>query len=173
MLERAILEMVEEIDLLAKTKCFLIRLKTLSFLISVLAVCYSQANYNATVLLFLNTSCDEHFHDEIEHMLRQDIFPRKSEAINLRWLKANVTGIDRSQAGVLEALLLMENHSRTVEGAIFFDITRERLALSSLLEDSNVVTVGLFQDQEVLRTQVNIMDISGALGFPHFGKCFC
>ena len=164
--------MVEEINSLAKADRFLIRLQTLSFLISMLAKCYSQANYNATVLLFFNTFCDEHFHDEKEQMLRQDIFPRKSEVINLRWLKANVTGIDRSQAGVLEVLLFIENHSRKVEGAIFFDITRERLALSSLLEDSNVLTVGLFQDQEVLRTQVNIMHISGPRGFPHFGKYF-
>ena len=125
MLERAILEMVEEIDSSAKAKCFPTRLKTLSFLISVLAICYSQATYNATVLLFFNTFCDEYFHDEIEQMLRQDIFPRKSEVINLRWLKANVTGINRSQAGVLETLLFMENHSTTVEGAIFIDITRE------------------------------------------------
>jgi len=100
--------------------------------------------------MFQHTYCDEHFHDEIEQLLRQDIFPRKSEVINLRWLRANVTGIDRSQAGVLESLLFVENHSRTVEGTIFIHITRERLALSSLLEDSNVLTVGLFQDQEVL-----------------------
>ena len=118
---------------------FPIRFKTSSFLISVLAICYSQAAYNATVLLFFNTFCDEYFHDEIEQMLRQDILPRKSEVINLRWLKANVTGIDRSQTGVLEALLFMENHSTTVEGAIFIDIAREGLAFSSLLEDSNVV----------------------------------
>ena len=128
-----------------------------------LAICYSQSNYNATVLLFFNTFCDEHFHDEIEQMLRQDISPRKSEVINLRWLKTNETGIDRSQAGALEALLFMINHFRTVDGAIFIDTTRERLAFSSLLEDSNVVTVGLFQDREVLRTQVNRMHISDAL----------
>ena len=151
--------MVEEMDSLAKAKCFLI----LSFLISLLAICYSQSNYNATVLLFFNTFCDEHFHDEIEQMLRQDIFPRKSEVINLRWLKTNETGIDRSQDGTLEALLFMENHSRTVHRAIFVDITRERFAFSSLLEYSNVVTVGLFQDREILRTQVNIMHISDAL----------
>jgi len=42
--------MVKEIDSLAKAKCFLTRLQTLSFLISVLAVCCAQANYNATVL---------------------------------------------------------------------------------------------------------------------------
>ena len=118
-----------------------------------LAVRYSQASYNVTMLLFLNTSCDGNVHDEIHKLLRQEIFPPKSEVINFRWFKANVTGIDRRQAGVLEALSFVENHS-AADGAIFVDITRENLVFSSLLENSNILTAGLFQKEDILQTQV-------------------
>ena len=145
--------MAGDVICFAKTMTFLFKPKTISLLTYMLAVCYSQASYNVTVLLFLNASCDGKVHDETHKLLRQEIFPQKSEVVNFRWLKANVTGIDRRQAGVLETLSFIENHS-AAHGAIFVDITKETLVFSSLLENSDILTAGLFQKEGILQTRV-------------------
>lgn len=131
------------------------------FLSYVLAMCYSQARYNVTVLLFIDESSDKFAsRNDLHQILHKDIFPRKSsEVINFRWLKANHTDLDRSQGGVLGALSFIQNHFTTVHGAIFVDITKERLAFSSLLGNVDILTIGLFEDDEILHTQVKIMYI--------------
>ena len=135
---------------MAEASEFLMKLVFLSY---VLAMCYSQARYNVTVLIFI----DEFAPNDLHQMLHKDIFPRKSEEINFRWLKANRTEIDRSQGGVLGALSFIQNRFTTVHGAIFVGITKERLAFSSLLENVNILTIGLLQDDEILHTQVKLM----------------
>ena len=131
------------------------------FLSYVLAMCYSQARYNVTVLLFIDESSDKFAsRNDLHQMLHKDIFSRKSEVINFTWLKANHTGLDRCQGGVLGALSFIQNHFTTVHGAIFVDITKEGLAFSSLLGNVDILTIGLFQEDEILHTQVKIMHIN-------------
>ena len=134
---------------------FRLKLNTTPFLISVLVFGLTQANYNVTILLFHDTL----YNDSIDylpahHMFQRDIFPRKSKVINLTWLKTNIAQAERGKVGVLNALYFMEKHYDMVDGAIFLDVTRDSVVFSSLLEISGIPTVGVFQDQEVLLTQV-------------------
>ena len=123
-------------------------------------MCYPRVSYNVTVLLLIDESSDKFAPNDLDQMLRNDTFPRKSEVINFIWLKANHTEIDRSQGGVLGALSFIQNHFTTVHGVIIIDITKEKLAFSSLLENVNILTTGLFQDDEILLTKVKVIHIS-------------
>lgn len=137
--------------LLAYAVMLLLRFKTTSLLIYLLALSLSEASYNATILLFCNATCGERDADQLFH---QDIFPRRSEVINFRWLKANAISIERGQVGVLNVLSFLENHSVTADGAIFVEVTQDSVALSSLLESLHILTIGLFQEQGVFKTEV-------------------
>lgn len=142
------------VTFLTNTVALLLRCKTTSLLIYLLTFSLSQASYNVTILLFCNATCDGCVENDSHQLFHQDIFPRKSEVINFRWLQANTTSIERSQVGVLSALSFLEDHSMTVDGAIFIDITQDSVAFSSLLESLHILTVGLFQEQGVFRTEV-------------------
>lgn len=146
--------MLKVVIFLANAVAYLFRFKTSSFLIYILAISCSQARYNVTILLFFNASCTECLENEADQMLHRDIFPRKSEVINFRWLIGNTTSFKHGHVGVQSALSVVENLSTSVDGAIFIDVTRDSIAFSSLLENSDILTVGLFQDQGTLRTQV-------------------
>ena len=139
---------------LAKVVLLLLKLKTSPLLISLLALHRSQASYNVTILLFYDETCDERIKKEASQLSHQDIFPRKSEVINFRWVKVNATSINRSQVGVFSTLEFLEKHSATVDGAIFIDVTPDSVAFSSLLKSLHVLTVGLFQEQGGFRTEV-------------------
>ena len=143
-------------DVITKTEAFRLKFKTILLLTYMLAICYSaQASYNVTVLLFVNESYDQHFYDGLQQMLRQYIFSQKSGVIDFRLLKANVTGIDRGNAGVFESLAFTETLTSAVDGAIFVNIAKEELVFSSLLDaEFNILTVGLFQDEKIIQTQV-------------------
>lgn len=119
---------------LAKVVLLLLKLKTSPLLISLLALHRSQASYNVTILLFYDETCDECIKKEASQLFHQDIFPRKSEVINFRWVKVNATSINRSQVGVFSTLEFLEKHSATVDGAIFIDVTPDSVAFSSLLK---------------------------------------
>lgn len=142
-------------DVIAKTEAFRLKFKTILLLTYMLAICYSaQASYNVTVLLFVNESYDQHFYDGLQQMLRQDIFSQKSGVVDFRLLKANVTGVDRGNAGVFESLAFTETLTAAVDGAIFVNIAKEELVFSSLLDaEFNILTVGLFQDEKIIQTQ--------------------
>ena len=139
---------------LTKAVLFLLKLKTTSFLIYLLALHRSQAIFNVSILLFYNETCRDECLEKGSQLFHQDIFPRKSEVINFRWLKVNATNIKRSQVGVFRTLSFLEKHSLTVDGAIFIDITPESVAFTSLLKSLHILTVGLFQEQGVSRTEV-------------------
>lgn len=139
---------------LTKAVLFLLRLKTSPFLIYLLALHRSQASFNVSILLFYNETCHEYLEKEASQLFHQDIFPRKSEVINFRWSKVNATSIKRSQVGVFNTISFLEKHSLTVDGAIFIDVTHDSVAFTSLLESLHILTVGLFQDKGVFRTEV-------------------
>lgn len=130
------------------------RLKATSLVIYLLTLSACQANYNVTILLFCNATCDGCVGKDADHLFYQDLFPRKSEVLNFRWLQVNMTSIERSEVGVLSALSFLENHSLTADGAIFIDITQDSVAFSSFLESLHILTVGLFQEQGIFRTEV-------------------
>ena len=140
------------------------RLKTSPLLIFLLSLHRSQASCNVTILLFYDETCDKCIKTDPSQLPYQDIFPRKSEVINFTWLKVNATSIKRSQVGVLSTLEFLEKHSTTVDGVIFIDVTPDSVAFTSLLNSLRILTVGLFQEQGGLRTEVT--DISARL------KCF-
>lgn len=144
---------------LAKVVLLLLKLKTSPLLISLLALHRSQARYNVTILLFYDETCDECIKKEASQLSHQNIFPRKSEVINFRWVKVNATSINRSQVGVFGTLEFLEKHSATVDGAIFIDVTPDSVAFSSLLKSLHVLTVGLFQEQGGFRTEETVRHI--------------
>lgn len=129
-------------------------LKATSLLIYLLILSASQASYNVTILLFCNATCDGRIGKDADQLLHQDLFPRKSSEINFRWLQVNMTSIERNEVGVLGALSFLENHSLTADGAIFMGITQDSVAFASLLESLHILTVGLFQEQGIFRTEV-------------------
>ena len=139
---------------LTKVALLLLKLKTSPLLISLLALHSSQACYNVTMLLFYDETLDECIKKDSSQLSRQDIFPRKFEAINFRWLKVNATSIKRGQVGVLNTLKFLEKHSATVDGVLFIDVTPDSVAFASLLKSLHIVTVGLFQEQGGFRTEV-------------------
>ncbi|KAL9962532.1 hypothetical protein ACROYT_G031640 [Oculina patagonica] len=157
--------MAKVFTFLKNTVALLLRCKTTSLLIYLLALRVSQASYNVTILLFYNATCDGCIENESHQLFHQNIFPRKSEVINFRWLQANATSIERSEVGVLSALSFLEDHSLTVDGAIFIDITQDSVAFSSLLESLHILTVGVFQEQEVFRTKEHPGDFT-RVSFP-------
>lgn len=132
----------------------LLRLKTSPLLICLLALHRSQASYNVTILLLYDESCDECFRKDPSQLSHQDIFPRKSEVIDFRWFQVNATSINRSQVGVFNTLEFLEKLSATVAGVIFIDVTPDSVAFASLLKSLQILTVGLFQEQGVFRTEV-------------------
>lgn len=146
--------MTGEDSLSSKAVIFRLKFKTIWFLIFSFTACCSQASHNVTVLLLFNTHCNQCFYEDAEKVLRQDIFSRSSELIHLKLLKANVSIINRSKSGVFKALSFIERNFDKIDGTVFVDATKEDLVFSSLLEDLNVLTVGLFQDEKLLQTQV-------------------
>jgi len=145
---------------LAKVVLLLLKLKTSPLLISLLALHRSQASYNVTILLFYDETCDERIKKEASQLSHQDIFPRKSEVINFRWVKVNAPNIKRSQVGVFNTLEFLEKHSGpSVDRAIFIDVTPDSVAFSSLLKSLHVLTVGLFQEQGRFRTEETVRHI--------------
>ena len=139
---------------LTKAVLLLLRLKTSPLLIYLLALHRSQASYNVTILLFYDETCDECTRKDQIQLSNQDIFPRKSELINFRWLKFNATNINRSQVGVFDTLEFLEKDAATVDGVIFIDVAPDSVAFTSLLKSLQILTVGLFQEQRVFRTEV-------------------
>ena len=115
----------------------------------------SQANCNVTVIAFVNHFYGDFLYGKPVHQMRhKDIFPRNPQQVNFVWLKANETRIDRSRAGVLGTLSFIQNRTTSVNGALFVGVTREQLVLSSLLENVNILTFGVFQDESILQTRV-------------------
>ena len=96
--------MAEVALFLTKAFLLLLRLKTSPLLICLLALHRSQASYNVTILLFYDEKCDECIKTDPSQLLHQDIFPRKSEVINFRWLKVNATSVERSQVELFNIL---------------------------------------------------------------------
>ena len=140
----------------------LLRLTTPPLIIFLLALHRSQASYNVTILLFYGETCDNcSIKTDPSQLPHQNIFPRKSEVINFRWLKVNATSIKRSQVGVLSTVEFLEKHSATADGVIFIDVTPDSVAFTSLLKSLHILTVGLFQEQGGFRTEVR--DISAPL----------
>lgn len=114
-----------------------------------------RANCNVTIIAFVDQFYGNFLYGKSVHqMLHKEIFPRNPQQVNFVWLKANETRIDRSRAGVLAALSFIQNQSTSVNGALFIGVTREQLVLSSLLENVNILTFGVFQDESILQTQV-------------------
>lgn len=142
----------------------LLRLKTSPLLICLLALHRSQASYNVTILLVYDEPCDECFRKDPSQLYHQDIFPRKSEVIDFRWFQVNATSTNRSQVGVFNTLEFLEKLSATVAGVIFIDVTPDSVAFASLLKSLQILTVGLFQEQGVFRTEVT--------DFFVYQKCF-
>lgn len=153
--------MTGEESLSSKAGTFGLKFKTIWFLIFLFTACCSQTSHNVTVLILFNTHCNQYFYEEAEKVLRQDIFSRPSELIHLKLLKSNVSQIiNRSKSGgVLEALSFIERNFDKIDGTVFVDATKEDLVFSSVLEDLNVLTVGLFQDEKLLQTQVKTMRV--------------
>lgn len=145
----------------------LLRLTTSPLRIFLLALHRSQASYNVTILLFYGETCDNcSIKTDPSQLPHQNIFPRKSEVINFRWLKVNATSIKRSQVGVLSTVEFLEKHSATADGVIFIDVTPDSVAFTSLLKSLHILTVGLFQEQGGFRTEVR--DISAPLKWFNF-----
>jgi len=140
--------------LTSKVVLLLLKLKSSPLLISLLALHRSEASFNVTTLLFYDETFDESIKNEGRQPSRRDIFPRKSEVINFRWVKVNATSIKRSQVGIISTLEFLEKHSATVDGAIFIEVTPDSIAFTSLLKSLHILTVGLFQEQEGFRTKV-------------------
>lgn len=80
--------------------------------------------------------------------------PKKTSnvEINIQWL--DETEVAGSYTSDNNSFLDKWNNSLQVQGAIFVDINRKSLFLSSLLESLAIPTVGIFQTSEQPRTQV-------------------
>lgn len=135
---------------------FPFKFKLTPFLFSFLVFGLSQVSYNVTILIFHNALPNESIVEKARHMFQLDSFPQTSKVINLTWLQTNASQVKRRKVGVLGTLHFLQNLDDLLDGAIFHEVTKESIAFSSLLEISGIPTFGLFQDQEVLLTQVQI-----------------
>ena len=127
----------------------------LLLLITVFIVCNPLGGYHIDVNIFLEESNTNVTKIAQKAFERYQFDPRNKELEKRVHLNFKLVRYNRTINNILVlGEDLFGNLSASLRLAIFVEISSHELVLSSLMERSNIVTVGLFQTEGVLWTQV-------------------
>lgn len=124
------------------------------FISTVFVLCNSAGNIDISVSIFLeesNSDLEEIVHNAID---RYSYDHENSSLENHIRLNFSLVSYNRMMDSILS---LEQHHSTSLRSAIFVHVSKHEMGMSSIMERSNIGTIGLFQTDGILTTQVGII----------------